>query len=140
LNHHVRLKNDLAEIRRLAVQVETFGNANGLSRDTIYDLQLIFEEILTNTIKYGYDDRDAHFIDIDMMAGADSMTFEITDDGRPFNPLATPDPDLETPLMERPIGGLGLYLVRQLTDSIAYTAKEGKNSLRFTKLAERKAE
>jgi len=132
-NHHLRLKNDLAEIQRLEESLAAFGSANGLPRETLLDLHLIFEEILTNIIKYGYDDDHEHFIDIDMVAGNDAMLFEIVDDGRPFNPLEKPAPDLDTPLMERPIGGLGLHLVRHLTDAIHYVAKGGKNILRFTK-------
>lgn len=139
MNHHIRLKNDLAELQRLEAALEDFGNANGLPRETLLDLQLIFEEILTNIVKYGYDDEAEHLIDIDMVAGKDAMTFEIVDDGRPFNPLAKPAPDLGTPLMERPIGGLGLHLVRSLTDSIHYLAQGGNNILRFTKHYGRKA-
>jgi anti-sigma regulatory factor (Ser/Thr protein kinase) len=57
------------------------------------------------------------------------LVIEVEDDGRPFNPLQVPPPDLERPLAQRKVGGLGLHLVRELTSSIEYDRKDGKNRL-----------
>jgi anti-sigma regulatory factor (Ser/Thr protein kinase) len=57
------------------------------------------------------------------------LVLEVEDDGRAFNPLQIPPPDLKGPLAERKVGGLGLHLVREFTSSITYDRKQGKNRL-----------
>jgi serine/threonine-protein kinase RsbW len=54
---------------------------------------------------------------------------QIKDDGKPFNPLIAPDPDIKVPIEERKIGGLGIYLVRRLMDELDYTQDSGENVL-----------
>jgi anti-sigma regulatory factor (Ser/Thr protein kinase) len=65
------------------------------------------------------------------------LVIEVEDDGRPFNPLQIPPPDMDRPLEQRSVGGLGLHLVRELTSSIEYTRREEKNHLVMRKKTEK---
>lgn len=131
------LSNDLSEIARLHREVENFGQKCGLSSKTRFELNLILEEVLANIISYGYDDDQRHEIVVRADLGNGELVIEVEDDGRAFNPLQSPPPDLEQPLEQRKVGGLGLHLVRELTSSIEYTRREEKNHLVMRKKAEK---
>jgi anti-sigma regulatory factor (Ser/Thr protein kinase) len=92
------------------------------------DLLLIAEEIFVNVVSYAHDDGEAHVIDMTLEVGEGSATLEFRDDGRPFDPLSQPPPDLDRPEEERRIGGLGIHLVRELSDRIRY-AREGSMNI-----------
>lgn len=123
------LRNDLSEISKLHQELENFGQKCGLSPRTLFELDLILEEVLANVIAYAYGDNQQHEIVVQADLRDDKLVIEIEDDGRPFNPLQVPPPDLERPLAQRSVGGLGLHLVRELTSSIEYDRKDGKNRL-----------
>ena len=72
-------------------------------------------------------------IGIDMGCDDGLLKIVITDNGIPFNPLETREPDITLPLEERPIGGLGIFLVKQLMTDVRYDRSEGKNRLTMTK-------
>ncbi len=93
------------------------------------DLFLIAEEIFVNVVSYAHDDGEAHVIDMTLEMGDGSATLEFRDDGRPFDPLSQPPPDLDRPEEERRIGGLGIHLVRELSDRIRYAREGSMNSL-----------
>lgn len=94
---------------------------------------LVIEELVTNTIKYGYDDDSAHAIDLRVGYDDCHLTIEVRDDGHAFNPLAQAGPDTTLPAEQRDIGGLGLHLVRQMTDSVTYQRCDGCNIVRAEK-------
>ena len=75
-----------------------------------YLANLTVEELVTNCIKYGYDDTDEHIIGIELQVAHNELMLTVTDDGRPFNPLELTPPDINLPVEERPIGGLGIHL------------------------------
>jgi anti-sigma regulatory factor (Ser/Thr protein kinase) len=97
------------------------------------------DEILTNAISYGYD-RDGgtgeHLIHIRGTMADGLITLEVEDDGRPFNPLevANREPDLTASIEDRPIGGLGLFMVNKLMDQLEYHRKGEKNLLVMKRL------
>lgn len=94
-----------------------------------YTVRLTIEELLTNIIKYGYEDSAEHLIYLDFALGPPA-TLRIEDDGRPFDPtLSAPVPDLDAPIAERPIGGLGLHLIRAQTAAMRYARRDGINRL-----------
>jgi anti-sigma regulatory factor (Ser/Thr protein kinase) len=63
------------------------------------------------------------------MTAADNLTVEIVDEGPPFDPLARPDPDITLDLEDRQPGGLGILMIRQFTDDVAYRREDGRNVL-----------
>jgi anti-sigma regulatory factor (Ser/Thr protein kinase) len=131
------LKNDLSEIAKVHPALENFGQRCSLSPKTLFEINLILEEVLANIISYAYGDNQWHEIVVRADIGSDELVIEVEDDGRPFNPLQIPPPDLERPLEQRKVGGLGLHLVRELTSSIEYTRREDKNHLVMRKKAEK---
>ena len=98
-----------------------------------YLANLIIEELVTNCVKYGYDDKRDHDIEINLSISGDHMTLTIIDDGHEFNPLKAPAPNKDLPLEARPIGGLGIHLLRQLADRMTYERREGLNHVSVIK-------
>ena len=93
----------------------------------------ILEEAVTNVIQYAYPDKKDQDIRIDMSYENKRLTIVITDTGISFNPLERQEPDLTLSLEERPIGGLGIYLVKQLMTEVSYSRSAGKNILTMAK-------
>jgi anti-sigma regulatory factor (Ser/Thr protein kinase) len=129
------LNNRLQEIPPLAEVVADFLDGMGVEQATTLRINLCLDELLTNTIQYGYSDGQPHEISVELLVEHGELHIEIIDDAQPFDPLQeSPPPDLHSPLEERPIGGLGLHLVRQLTDSQHYERDpQGRNRLRLIK-------
>jgi len=98
-----------------------------------YFANLAIEEVATNCIKYGYDDPKDHVIDVTLSFSAGALLITVVDDGHPFDPLQAPKPDMSLPAEERPVGGLGIHLLRQMCDSMEYVREGGKNSLTLRK-------
>ena len=96
----------------------------------IQEIELVLEEALVNIIKYAYPtDSPGNLTIMVTDTGESRLHIETSDHGIPFNPLTQSDPDVEIELMERPIGGLGILLIKELTDELSWDRKEGKNSL-----------
>ena len=127
------LDNDLPEISRLAEEVERFGAAHGLSEGTVFAVNLALEEIVTNIISYGYPDGGRHVIHLRMDLAGEELRIAIADDARAFNPLEKEEPDLDGSVDERPVGGLGIHLVRKLMDEVRYERRDDQNRLSLTK-------
>ncbi|MFZ5811693.1 MAG: ATP-binding protein [Thermodesulfobacteriota bacterium] len=125
----VRLSNQLAELDRLAEEVESFGERNAFPRKVIYQVRLVLDELLTNVISYGFSDGRKHEIEIRMRLEDSRLHLCIEDDAAAFDPLQAEEPDLRSPAEDRAIGGLGIHLVRKLMDSVRYERREGKNRL-----------
>ncbi len=123
------LRNDLSELRKLRQELESFSQACGLSPNTLFELNLILEEIVANVISYAYGDDGQHEIVVQADLKDGELIIEVEDDGKPFNPLQVRSPDLESPLERRKVGGLGLHLVREFTNSAEYNREEEKNRL-----------
>lgn len=127
----ISLQPRLPEIRRCAEAVDDFLSARAISRDVIFQIDLALDELLTNTIQWGYGNKDEeeNNININIELIDQSIFISIEDNASPFNPLNMPDPDVEASLQDRPIGGLGVYLVRQVMDEVTYERKNNKNIL-----------
>jgi anti-sigma regulatory factor (Ser/Thr protein kinase) len=129
----LRIANDLAELSRVAEGVEEYCAALGLAPGCAFKLNVAIEELLTNTISYGYDDGGRHEIAIDITREGQTIVTELSDDARPFDPLNAPEPDLESAIEDRRIGGLGVHLVKTLMDAVAYAYRDGRNHITLRK-------
>lgn len=125
----ITVKNRLSELERLGRGIETFAQRAGLSPPAMFELSLAVDEVVTNIISYAYDDGEAHEIVVRLAEESGDVIIEIEDDGRPFNPLGVPAPRVDLPLEERPIGGLGMHLVRRVTDAVQYQRRQERNLL-----------
>lgn len=125
----VALANDLTEIPRLATLVESFFRDHGIDSGFSVNVNLALDEVLTNIISHGYNDASAHTIHVTLVLEKEVVKTTIEDDACAFDPRTAPPPDIESPLEARPIGGLGVHLVRQLMDRIEYVRSNGRNRL-----------
>jgi anti-sigma regulatory factor (Ser/Thr protein kinase) len=98
-----------------------------------YLAALALEELVTNCIKYGYDDKEKHVIKVGVDLTESEMVMSVEDDGHPFNPLAQAEPDTTLPVEERPIGGLGIHLLRKMSDKMGYLRENGVNRVTLHK-------
>jgi serine/threonine-protein kinase RsbW len=114
-------------------QFEVFFRAHQLPGKALMDLQLALEELLTNISSYGYTGPEEHPIRIRANLLGAELHIEVEDEGIPFNPLAHPPPDLTLPLAERPIGGLGIHMIRKSVDQLDYRREGQKNILVLVK-------
>lgn len=122
----------MSELDRLAVSLEDFGVKNGLSADLIAELNLVIEELVSNTFNYGAAaglDPAALRVGVDIARDGGVVTLRIEDNGRAFDPLQEKPPDLGATLEERSVGGLGIHLVRTLMDEIKYSREGDRNLL-----------
>jgi len=92
------------------------------------NIELVIEEAVVNVFKYAYPDGDGS-VELSCAGDAESFLVRISDEGVPFDILAAPEPDLEADIEEREIGGLGCYLIRQLTDRVSYRRDGDRNLL-----------
>lgn len=125
----IKLKNDLIEIERLAGCVLAFGEENELDDDIVWEIRLVLEEIVTNIISYGYEDMAEHEIEVSIVNGEENITVNVRDDAKPFNLLEHPRPDLEIPLEDRGVGGMGIHVIREIMDEINYKREDDGNLL-----------
>lgn len=100
-------------------------------------LRLAAEEVLVNVISYAYPEQDGEVtISTDRVSGPDGLRVEISDAGVPFDPLDKPAPDLNVPVEKRQIGGLGIFLLREIANDVFYRRANGRNVLTFVKYHE----
>jgi anti-sigma regulatory factor (Ser/Thr protein kinase) len=123
------LRNDFAELPRLTEETNRFLEDAAVHPRVAYTVNLVLEEMVTNVIKFSYDDQAVHTIDITLEEREGCVTVRIRDDGHEFNPLQAEEADTEQPLEDRPIGGLGIHLVREMATDIRYRREGGCNIL-----------
>jgi anti-sigma regulatory factor (Ser/Thr protein kinase) len=114
-------------IEHAALAYLAFAARHAIPEDVRTDMYVALEEIISNVVQHGI---GASRIDIMLTNTLDALQVDIADDGEPFDPFTTPSPDLSQDIAERPVGGLGVFLVRQLTES-SYRRRGGLNHVRL---------
>jgi len=104
--------------------------AAGLESEDMDKLDLVLEEILVNIARYAYEG-GAGDVEVAYATDGGSLLVEVTDGGRSFNPLEAAPPDLALGLADRPVGGLGVLLVKQIVGSLRYRRENGRNTVSF---------
>lgn len=125
------LVNELSEIPRLSEYTARFCRSNSLKMGNENALNLVLEELFSNIVKYGFEDGKKHVIDIRMELYEDEVGVEVSDDGIPFNPLERSAPEIDMPLEDREIGGLGIHIVRKLMHDLNYKRVDGRNIIKM---------
>jgi len=128
-----KLKSNLSELDALCQKLEKFGQSIGLSKKCIFEANLALDELFTNIISYGFDDKNEHTIKVTITLQNENLIFNIEDDGIPFNPTKVETPDLECTIEECKIGGLGIHLAKNLMDEVCYQRCNDKNILTLKK-------
>ncbi len=130
----LRIVNDVSEIARVTTRLQSFGLAHGLPETIVDNVALAIDELVSNIIQHGLPPGSRETISLRVALAAGALTLEISDPGRPFDPLReVPAPDLDSPLEQRRIGGLGVHLVRSLMDKVSYRRRAGRNVLTLSK-------
>lgn len=106
-------------------------NAAGLSEEQLWKLELVFEEVVVNVIRYAYPADAPDTVSVGYAVNENHFAVQVRDSGKPFDPIAGVDPDLTLGIAERRIGGLGRFLTRQLASHAEYARQDGLNVLTF---------
>lgn len=131
LRLRIAIPNRRERLGELGDAIDAALAEHGVDRALRDDARLIAEEVACNAFEHGYDGGPGQLtVEIDSRPGA--LALEFRDDGRPFDPLSAPPPALDADIGERPIGGLGLHLVRELAHDLNYAREGGCNVLRVT--------
>ncbi|MCY4121281.1 MAG: ATP-binding protein [Acidobacteria bacterium] len=126
---NVTIPARLSEVRELSSMVEAFGDANGLPDPKVFVINLALDELITNTVTHGLEDKADAEIQIRMRVDSGTLILVMEDNGQPFDPTQDMDADVTSSLEERAIGGLGLHLVKSFADRVSYEFVEGRNRL-----------
>lgn len=132
--------NTHGDIQVASEKVRRFLEMHGTGEEDLTGIDVALDEVLTNTVNYGFEDGNAHEILLSLAVDAGHLTIEVQDDGRPFDPLGIPAPDLDADLESRQIGGLGMHFVRTLLDRVSYERRNGWNVLKLEKQLAGRAE
>jgi len=124
---------DLGEVARVQAALAEFADAHAVPAAARRSLGVVVDELLTNTISYGFAGRDGGEVTVAVELSADRLTVTLSDDGTPFDPLSAAAPDLAAPVEERRIGGLGIHLVRRMMDDVGYRRSAGRNVVTLAK-------
>jgi len=123
------VENKIDELSSLAEKIETLAEEWELSQDLTMKINLVVEEALSNIIFYAFNDKDTHKIRISVSIDTNNLEIVLKDDGVPFNPLSQQKPDINLAAEERPVGGLGIFLMSQVMDDMHYSRDKNQNVL-----------
>ena len=129
----VTVKNRIEDLLRVNSLFESFATQHDISGRLRYHLLVSIEGILTNIIKYGFDEEGVHPIHITFRRVEEQIEMEFEDRGREFNPLEIGEPDLDSPIEDRQLGGLGIHLVKKMVDEAKYRREGDRNILLLRK-------
>ena len=130
---HFIIENRIEELSSLAEKIDNLSEEWAISLALAMNMNLVIEEAVSNIIFYAYNNNDKHKITISISLENNRLTIKITDDGIPFNPLAQQQPDINLPVEERPVGGLGIFLISQMMDEMNYARLKNQNILTLKK-------
>ncbi|MBF0486933.1 MAG: ATP-binding protein [Nitrospirae bacterium] len=135
----IKLPAALGHLREFVEVAASGATSQGFSADRVGEIELTMEEVFVNIARYAYGGRPGA---VEMVIEADeagNLYIELIDEGVPFDSTAVPEPDLESGIDDRDVGGLGIFFIKQLMDEISYIQQDGKNILKFTALKNRPA-
>lgn len=129
MQEEIRITNNIDEIGKLTEFVEELGAELSLPMETTMHINLALEEAVSNIIMYAYPQRETHEIMLKTTVTKNQIIFLLTDNGLSFDPTDAPDVNLDVPVEERKIGGLGIFLIRSIMNEISYQRLDGENRL-----------
>ena len=133
VSHWLTLHNDIRQISLLPAFIQEVTEGKDLDPGLVSSINLALEEAVTNVILYAYPEGTDGVAEIEAKVSGNTLTFILSDRGQPFDPTAREEVDITAGVDDRPVGGLGIHLVRSIMDSVRYQRKNGMNILTLTK-------
>jgi serine/threonine-protein kinase RsbW len=127
------IENQIMELPVLAEKIEKLAGKWKLPEQLILHINLVLEEALSNIIFYGFHDKEKHEIKISISLIPRLLTIRIKDNGIPFNPSLHQHPDITLSSEDRPVGGLGIFLISKIMDAVNYSRQKDMNILTLNK-------
>lgn len=132
------IRNDTSEIALVREMLDDFGHAQGVEPQSLIQMQVVLDELVSNVIKYAWPQGGPHELGVHLSIAADDLQMEIVDDGDPFDPSGAPERARSAGVRPTP-GGVGIQMVRKLVDRIEYSRVDGRNRTIITKRARKSA-
>ena len=125
---------DIGGLEIVRLQARQFLENNHVDEHTVAGVELVIEEAVTNTLRYGYEVTDAeeHVVELDLQIEPHEVRLLIVDDAKPFDPMETDAILLPETLDDAQVGGLGLLMIRNTASSMAYERRDGCNRFLLT--------
>ncbi len=133
MKKELKLKNQVGELERVNRFIEEIGNELGLSMELRMDLNLVMEEMVSNVIFYAYPKDVEGEIELEAEYDGNELCFVLSDSGKEFDPTQKEDANPDINPTEREIGGMGIYIVKNIMNEVSYQRLEGKNLLTMRK-------
>ncbi|MDO5131034.1 MAG: ATP-binding protein [Prevotellaceae bacterium] len=133
MEKEIVINNQIEELERLAVFVEEVAEELGLDPELTMNLNLALEEVVSNVILYTYPREMGEKITIMAQCDSNNLVFTITDKGKEFDPTQVEEADITLSAEDREIGGLGIYIVKNIMNEVTYQRLDGKNILTLKK-------
>lgn len=133
MRKEIIIKNQVEELDHVARFIEEIGEELGLDMELQMNLNLVMEEMVSNVIFYAYPEGSDATIELMAESDGKELTFVLSDQGRAFDPTLKEDLDLEKNPAERDLGGMGIFIVKNIMNNVTYQRLEGKNLLTMKK-------
>ncbi len=133
MKKELKLKNQVGELERVNQFIAEIGAELGLDDELLMNLNLVMEEMVSNVIFYAYPDGTTAEIELLAESDGKELTFVLSDQGEAFDPTAKEDADVDVDPAEREIGGMGIFIVKNIMNRVTYQRLEGKNLLTMKK-------
>jgi serine/threonine-protein kinase RsbW len=134
MRKEISIKNNIDELQKVASFVDEISNELQVSPEMQMNLGLVLDEMVSNVIFYAYPPESEATIELTAESDGQSLTFIISDQGKEFDPTQVPDADVDTDPAERPLGGMGIFIVKNIMNQVSYQRLEGRNLLKMSKL------
>ena len=127
----IGVTNTFGDIPHANKRISAFCSERNVPAKLLNRFSLSLDEVLTNIITHSIGDKGDREIAVRIDIGGGFLSATVSDDGKPFDPLSQPEPDIHAPIEERKVGGLGIHLLRKLMDTVEYRRTDGRNELSF---------
>jgi serine/threonine-protein kinase RsbW len=132
----VRIRNNVSDIGIVRETLDNLARKFGIPVRALTQLQVALDEVVSNVIKYSWDDGRQHEFLVRITVKPDRVDLEIFDDGREFDPMTAPSPNLAPEGQRSRPGGLGIHMVKKSVDHFTYERIDGRNHTRLSKTCE----
>lgn len=133
MRKEITIKNQISELERVNQFVDEIAEELGLDMELQMNLNLVLEEMVSNVIFYAYPEGSDATIELKAESDGKELTFVLSDRGREFDPTLKEDFNVNDNPAERNLGGMGIYIVKNIMNQVSYQRLEGKNLLTMKK-------